>query len=166
MRIISHRGNLFGSDRDRENHPEQIDFVLKNTNFDVEIDIWCRDGNILTGHDYPKYQYHIRDIFDPDFYRIYYHCKDVATFEYMVTNYPKLKYFFQDKDQACQIGSTKYLWLNKGIFCRNGITVDDPTAYSIKEQLARIASARGIGICTDIPVDTDKLNIQRLLAEQ
>lgn len=46
MIIISHRGNLFGTDRKNENRPEQIKKALKEK-FDVEIDVWLMKKVVL-----------------------------------------------------------------------------------------------------------------------
>ena len=38
MKLIAHRGNIFGSDTSKENSPDYIDEALSKE-FDVEIDI-------------------------------------------------------------------------------------------------------------------------------
>lgn len=45
MLLISHRGNLNGSDA-MENHPDQIDKCL-NAKFDCEIDLWVIEQNLF-----------------------------------------------------------------------------------------------------------------------
>ena len=50
MIIISHRGNLYGPDKENENKPGQIQKVL-NLGYYVEIDVWLFDWKLYLGHD-------------------------------------------------------------------------------------------------------------------
>lgn len=54
MIFISHRGNIQGKKPYRENHPDYI-YRAYSKGFDVEIDVWYIDKNILLGHDRPVY---------------------------------------------------------------------------------------------------------------
>ena len=54
MRKISHRGNLFAPNPERENSPHYI-FEALAEGFDVEIDVWYQNGMIQLGHDKPIY---------------------------------------------------------------------------------------------------------------
>jgi hypothetical protein len=53
MLLISHRGNIDGPNKERENTPEYIDEALEH-GYDVEIDVWVVDGDIWLGHDKPE----------------------------------------------------------------------------------------------------------------
>ena len=55
MRFISHRGNLYGPDLEREKHPDYITEAL-NLGYDVEIDVWLLNGVYWLGHDEPQYK--------------------------------------------------------------------------------------------------------------
>lgn len=55
MIYISHRGNINGSYRDRENRADYINDAL-NEGFNVEIDVWYMDDQWWLGHDEPKYK--------------------------------------------------------------------------------------------------------------
>ena len=55
MLIISHRGNLEGSNKSIENLPEQVDKVI-SLGFDVEVDLRVNQGLFWLGHDEPQYQ--------------------------------------------------------------------------------------------------------------
>ena len=52
VKLISHRGNLYGKDELLENNPKHI----KNLNIDVEVDVWYIKSNLFLGHDFPKYK--------------------------------------------------------------------------------------------------------------
>ena len=55
MILISHRANLNGPDKKRENNPKFISKVL-NKGYNCEIDVW-RVGNFFyLGHDKPQYK--------------------------------------------------------------------------------------------------------------
>ena len=54
MKLISHRGNINGPNKEQENHPDYITSALKQ-GYDVEVDVWLIDGNIVLGHDEPQY---------------------------------------------------------------------------------------------------------------
>ncbi len=53
MIIISHRGNLDGPNPDRENKPDYIQEAL-DKGFDVEVDVWYKEGDLYLGHDGPE----------------------------------------------------------------------------------------------------------------
>jgi len=61
--LISHRGNLTGSEPARENSPEFIKEAL-NAGFDVEIDVWFLDEAFYLGHDKPQYCINNNFLFD------------------------------------------------------------------------------------------------------
>ena len=53
MKIISHRGNIFGADLNRENKKWAINECLL-LDFDVEIDVHYEKNEIFLGHDLPE----------------------------------------------------------------------------------------------------------------
>ena len=54
MKLIAHRGNIFGPNLDRENNP---DYILEALDYgcDVEIDLWVKDNDLFLGHSSPEY---------------------------------------------------------------------------------------------------------------
>jgi len=55
MKIISHRGNVRGPIKDKENRPSYIDCALGN-GYDVEIDLRVIGDELWLGHDEPQYK--------------------------------------------------------------------------------------------------------------
>ena len=53
MKIISHRGNLYGREVDNENKPEFIMEALRK--FEVEVDVWFVNDSWFLGHDKPQF---------------------------------------------------------------------------------------------------------------
>ena len=54
MVLISHRGNLYGPNPERENEPKYIHEAITK-GYDVEIDVWVVEGVLFLGHDKPQY---------------------------------------------------------------------------------------------------------------
>lgn len=55
MKLIAHRGNINGPNKEKENEPSYINHAL-NSGYDVEIDVWNVDGKWHLGHDQPQYK--------------------------------------------------------------------------------------------------------------
>jgi hypothetical protein len=67
MKLIAHRGNLDGSDPDKENYPSYIQRALK-LGYDAEIDVWYIDDKWYLGHDDPRYEIKYNFLFDSRFW--------------------------------------------------------------------------------------------------
>jgi len=105
---ISHRGNLFGPNPGRENHPTYIKKALAIPKLEVEIDVWFTDDGWYLGHDKPCYKT------DEDFLsntRLWIHCKDIITLQKAVA--AGFHCFFHQNDDVA-LTSKKYLWLFPG----------------------------------------------------
>jgi len=134
MKIISHRGNLNGINKDTENNPHHILEILKK--FDVEIDVWFIDNKWYLGHDKPQYEV------DYDFFtdRMWLHCKNLdACIKLSDTN---LNWFWHENDQMT-LTSKGYKWVYPNIYIKNGITVE----FGHNKKLPNYI----MGICTDYP---------------
>ena len=53
MILISHRGNMNGIEKTKENTIEQINLALSK-GYDVEVDVWYENGSLYLGHDKPE----------------------------------------------------------------------------------------------------------------
>ena len=78
MKIISHRGNINGSQPNKENSLNYINEAIES-GYNVEIDMWLQNDNLFLGHDAPEWQ------IDPQFLKSNYaqlwiHCKNDAAF--------------------------------------------------------------------------------------
>jgi hypothetical protein len=82
FRKIAHRGNLYGRNIDRENHPSYIGEAL-NAGYECEIDVWNIRGNWMLGHDEPKYHVNIRWLDHPG---LWLHCKNKDAFRLMTSS--------------------------------------------------------------------------------
>jgi hypothetical protein len=56
MKLIAHRGNINGSNPEKENHPDYINEAIK-LGHNVEIDVWFINNKFYLGHDDPSKKY-------------------------------------------------------------------------------------------------------------
>lgn len=138
MKIISHRGNLNGINKDTENNPHHIIEVLKK--FDVEIDVWFIENKWYLGHDEPQYEVDCHFFTDT----MWLHCKNLdACTKLSDTN---LNWFWHENDQMT-LTSKGYKWVYPNIYIQNGITVEFGHNKNLPNYI--------MGICTNYP---DKYN--------
>lgn len=55
MILISHRGNVDGIIKEKENNPKYIQEAI-NLGFDVEVDVRYEKGDFYLGHDFAQYK--------------------------------------------------------------------------------------------------------------
>lgn len=109
MKLIAHRGNMYGPDIDQENKPEHILFAIKS-GFDVEVDIWVMDDEILLGHDKPEYLVN-EDFVELISEKAWFHCKNLEALEYFAGS--RYKYFWHQSDDYT-LTSNGYVWTYPG----------------------------------------------------
>jgi hypothetical protein len=108
MRWILHRGNRDGPGS-CENNPDGIREALRG-GFDVEIDLWFVKNQFWLGHDKPEYR--IEESF-LDLSGLWIHCKDGATFEFMVNRKSNLHFFYHTTEDYV-LTSRGYIWCYVG----------------------------------------------------
>jgi hypothetical protein len=134
MKIISHRGNLNGVNKELENNPNHIVNVL--TKFDVEIDVWFIDNKWFLGHDNPQYEV----LFDFFKSNMWLHCKNLQACEQLLKT--NLNWFWHENDKVT-LTSKGYIWVYPGVYVDNGITVEFGYNISLPNDI--------LGVCTDYP---------------
>ncbi len=141
MRIIAHRGNLFGPHTCLENSHEAL--LLLGSCFDIELDL---HANGLYGHD--SGENHIPlDVIKEHAHRIWIHAKSSQSLEFALKN--TLHCFSHDTDPVV-LTSHAYLWRypnSKEPVTENTIIVmpeREPTLTSLDFETAA-------GVCTDFP---------------
>lgn len=141
MLTISHRGNLTGPHTALygENHPSSIDYVLLNSNYNVEIDLWRIDNKLYLGHDKPDYQ--IDDEFLNDL-RLWVHCKNIDALYYMA-DFNFVNSFFHNQDD-CTLTSQGFIWT----YPKN-ILITNRSIAVMPELVANWDISSAFGICTD-----------------
>ena len=106
MKIISHRGNIKGPIKDRENRPSYIDAAIK-LGLDVEVDLRYISNEFWLGHDEAEYKVDLNWI-EKRKNNIWFHCKNIeAVLE--LCKYNNFKYFCHSQDPYV-VTSTNHIW--------------------------------------------------------
>jgi hypothetical protein len=109
MNIISHRGNLNGPIKDKENRPSYIDAAIQ-LGYDVEVDVRFINGEFWLGHDEPEYMVELSWM-KPRKNKIWYHCKNQeSSIKFLELN-EEFK-FFCHKEDSFVLTSNGYLWVH------------------------------------------------------
>lgn len=137
MKLISHRGNLDGRNKDYENNPIYIDNAI-SSGYDVEVDVYFHESNLFLGHDYGE---HLIDFnwlsARRDF--LWIHCKNIEAIEFMIKT--DLHFFWHQND-TLTLTSKLFIWAFPG---------NQPIEASIAvmPELFNDKIDRCIGICSD-----------------
>jgi len=134
MKIISHRGNLNGVNKELENNPQHLIEVTKR--FDVEVDVWFVDNRWFLGHDEPHYEVEYNFFTD----KMWLHCKNLEACCQLTNSV--LNWFWHENDKVT-LTSKGYIWAYPKIYVPNGITVEFGKTQQLPEYI--------MGICTDYP---------------
>lgn len=114
MILISHRGNINGSNPSQENHPTYILNAL-HQGYNVEIDVWYHKGLFMLGHDLPQYEFPF-DLLLNFYSKLWIHCKNIdALVQFKNTDSlsSRLNYFWHEKD-TITLTSKNYIWAYPG----------------------------------------------------
>ena len=80
MRLIAHRGNIAGPDRELENDPAYVDEAIAQ-GYDVEVDLsQSIDGRLFLGHDRMDYEIDNEWLVERRAW-LWVHCKNVRALE-------------------------------------------------------------------------------------
>ena len=105
MILISHRGNIDGTNPDKENCPNQITKAI-DAGFDVEVDVWWWNNGLWLGHDEPTWglpETFLDEIKD----HAWLHCKNLKMVEkLMSTDY----HWFWHQGDDVTLTSKGYVW--------------------------------------------------------
>jgi glycerophosphoryl diester phosphodiesterase len=139
MKIISHRGNLKGSNHNTENTLQGISLALES-GFDVEIDVWFKNNKWYLGHDKPT------ELIEEKFLenkKLWCHAKNLDGLYLMLQN-KKIHCFWHENDDFT-LTSQNFIWTypNKNV-TKNSVIV-------IKDLNYKIFESKCFGICTDDP---------------
>ena len=135
MFLISHRGNIEGK-TELENHPDYINKALE-LGFDVEIDVWVVDNDILLGHDFPQYKIEISFLKNE---KLWCHAKNYDALNLMLEN--DIHCFWHQED-TFTITSKGYIWQYPSITKYNN------AIFLMPENFGEINISGVKGICSD-----------------
>ena len=106
MILISHRGNLDKINPELENRQSYIDSAIL-FGYDVEIDVWEKDGSLFLGHDEPTYPVSLDWLLDRKD-RLWIHTKNAGALFSLIDT--KLKLFYHQKENHTIIHNTNLVW--------------------------------------------------------
>ena len=104
MKLIAHRGNITGPNKDLENNPAYILNAISQ-GFDTEIDVWSINGSIFLGHDKPEYKVLNNFLFNSKFWC---HAKNIEALKFMLEN--NIHCFWHQEDDYT-ITSKNKIWV-------------------------------------------------------
>ncbi len=139
QKLISHRGNIDGAEKNIENTTFAIEKAINN-GFDCEVDLWINEKSIYLGHDKPQYKIELS--FLNEFRdKLWIHCKNFEALVYMQNKDQDFNYFWHENDRFT-ITSKGYLWTYPGNkYSENSVIVN------LGKNL--ILESNCFGICSD-----------------
>ena len=139
-KFISHRGNLYKKNPERENSTKYIEEVI-NLGYDCEIDLWMDNGRLYLGHDRPEHVISLSNLLDFK-NNLWIHCKNLEVLNYLVENMKHDLNFFWHQNDDYTLTSKNYIWTfpNKNI-TKNSVIVDLNHKSKFKDPV--------FGICSD-----------------
>ena len=143
MIFISHRGNLEGAVKERENFPGQIDLAL-SLDFDVEIDLWLSDGSLKLGHDFPENRIDESFLLERSS-RLWVHAKNLECISFL--NQSGLNWFWHENDKLTMT-SKSIPWAFPEVFVSGGV-VNQPSDTSTFWSEKLYEKTNFCGICHD-----------------
>jgi hypothetical protein len=148
MILIAHRGNFEGANKETENTYAQVRKAWKE-GFDVEVDVWWKEGQFYLGHDAPKHLLALDVICPADVLTdlgIWCHAKTPETLNQLLRIGAHCFYLAGDE---CTLTSKSYIWTSPdGELTPNSVAVMPEYSSWTGAELWGIA-----GICSDNLVD-------------
>tara|TARA_R110000824_G_scaffold169134_1_gene346189 strand:- start:164 stop:622 length:459 start_codon:yes stop_codon:yes gene_type:complete len=150
-KIISHRGNLIGTDTSNENKPKFIDAAI-NKGFDVEVDVWELSNGWFLGHDGPEYQIDLEFITSRSEV-LWCHAKNFKSLNTMLGL--GVICFWHESDKVV-LTSNGFMWTFPGYELTSKSICVIPERFAASFQ----KTTECYGICTDFPIRfSNELNL-------
>jgi hypothetical protein len=141
MRLIAHRGNIWGPQPNLENEPSWIEEVIRLFGYDVEIDVRLIRGELFLGHDEPQYKVDMK-FFARICESAWIHCKNLEALHFFL-KMPEFNCFWHQNDDYT-VTSHGYIWASPG----KPVTTN---SIIVMPELApeRFIDHTAFGICSD-----------------
>lgn len=146
MKIIAHRGNLRGPDPLLENNPLTILKAISH-GYDVEIDLWHRDGELYLGHDEPVHNISWSWLFDISD-NSWVHCKNLEALQKLSVADIEFNYFWHQNDDYT-LTSNGTIWTYPG-------RITAPGSVCILTDRNQMPDLHCLGVCTDWPIEVEE----------
>ena len=141
MLLISHRGNVIGPDKQKENTIGHIDSAISN-GFLCEVDVWLIQDTLYLSHDQPIVSQKIdRSIFDDRKDYLVIHCKNLSALTYFAQT--DVHYFWHQTDDYT-LTSKNWIWCYPG---KTGST--SHPSICVMPELTNQSVISFTGVCSD-----------------
>jgi glycerophosphoryl diester phosphodiesterase len=146
MKLIAHRGNIFGPNPLKENSPDYIDAAIE-LGYDVEIDVRIVEGELYLGHDEEQYKVqmlwivHRKD-------SLWIHCKNLEALESFSSSPINFNCFWHQEDDFT-LTTSKIIWTYPGKPHTPRSVIVMPENSTPKENLKDLLTLKCYGICSD-----------------
>ena len=135
MYFISHRGNINGVNKDKENNPEYINKALEN-DFEVEVDVRFDDNKFFLGHDHNQYEIDKKFLLNQ---KIWCHAK---TSEALIALKKIEAHYFWHQEDDYTLTSKGYIWTYPGKKLLD-------KSICVLPEIANYKEIDCLGICSD-----------------
>ena len=147
MKLISHRGNILGSNSANENKPEYIKLAI-SAGYDCEVDVWYTNNSFYLGHDKPIYKINTDFLINN---KLWCHAKNLASLDKMIDM--SVHCFWHENDNYT-LTSNNYIWTYPGQkLTKRSIIVDKNMTGNYDYELDHV-----YGICSDYVGQVNKNN--------
>ncbi len=139
MKLIAHRGNINGPNKERENSPE---YILESLalGYDCEIDVRYINEQLFLGHDTTDYKIDLLFLLDNSD-KLWIHCKNIEALGYLI-DFSSLNIFWHQEDNYT-LTSKGYIW------CYPKMKITSKSIILMPEWNNFIYDDNGYGICSD-----------------
>ena len=148
MKVIAHRANINGPNKEIENKISQI-YKCIELGFDVEIDIRLINNKLYLGHDKEEEIIPIKELIKIR-EKCWIHCKNIEALTYFYRNQDKFNFFWHEKDLYC-LTSLGYIWTYPGTQITSECVLVMPELTINKKDFLTLNKNNFYGICTDYP---------------
>lgn len=158
-KIISHRANLNGPNRETENTLDSISNAIE-LGFDVETDIWYENNVLFLGHDYDKKRFYENSLnfLLKHSHKLWIHCKNIESLIFL-SGFTELNVFGHDNDNFV-------LTSKHNIFCCPGYP-PNTNSVIVMPELGPFYKEKDFnycyGVCTDYPLEIRENKFDRFL---
>ena len=147
MKLIAHRGNINGPNKEKENSPEYIQFAITK-GYDVEIDLRYVDYRFYLGHDKPQQLVSWCWLVDRKD-NLWIHCKDLTSLDILSKSPVDFQYFWHQEDDFT-LTSKNYIWTYPGkSLTQKSIIVMPEWNVPVGGTFSLLKALNCYGICSD-----------------
>lgn len=142
MKLIAHRGLMYGPNKKLENNPEEILKAI-DLGFDCEIDLWFTNDQLFLGHDQAQYEIKEEYLYSNKS-ELWIHAKNIEALYWLCST--ELTFFWHQEDNFT-LTSNNYIWTypNQKLTSKSICVMPELFVSNYEEML----KLNCFGICSD-----------------